>query len=110
MQDETGANILRGASTFLFTPACQASHEALPDKSKGLNKKEKEIKSNKKFCHMFSCTLLSRSVVTFCRPCFIGDIFSYRHSISQRTRKEAAGNVSLLFADLSLVVRMGETE
>ena len=60
MQDETGANILRGASTFLFTPACQASHEALPDKSKGLNRKDKEIKSTKKSYHNFVCTVLTR--------------------------------------------------
>ena len=111
MKDETGAIILRGASTFLFTPACQASHEALPDKSKGLNRKEKEIESSKYFVTRSSVHVNPhRSVVIFCRPSFIGDIFPYRHPISQRKKKEAAGNAPLLFADLSLVVRMRETE
>ena len=70
MQDETGANILRGASTFLFTPACQASHEALPDKSKGLYRKDKEIKSTKKSCHNFVCTVLTRLRSYFLSPLF----------------------------------------
>ena len=88
MQDETGANILRGASTFLFTPACQASHEALPDNSKGLNRKEKEIESNKKFCHIFSCALLTRIVVIFCRPGFIGDTYISLSALDFTTQKK----------------------
>ena len=40
MKDETCDGELRGARSFLFTPPSLPSHEALPDNSKGLNRKE----------------------------------------------------------------------